>query len=73
MGRRRACPYVRGADSSVLAEHSRAHDPARVAAARLLPHAQTATVPGATHHTLSLHEPMATELNRRIEDFLMTR
>ncbi|SCF79805.1 alpha/beta fold hydrolase [Streptomyces sp. Ncost-T10-10d] len=59
----------------LLAEQSRAHDPARVAAAaaRLLPHARTATIPGATHHTLPLHEPTAGELNRRIEDFLMTR
>ncbi|MFG2623785.1 alpha/beta fold hydrolase [Streptomyces sp. NPDC048473] len=59
----------------LLAGHSRAHDPARVAvaAARLLPHAQTATIPGATHHTLPLHEPTTTELNRRIEDFLLTR
>ncbi|MFE4336788.1 alpha/beta fold hydrolase [Streptomyces sp. NPDC056831] len=59
----------------LLAGAGRAHDPARVAAAaaRLLPHAQTATIPGATHHTLPLHETTAGELNRRIEDFLMTR
>ncbi|MFF2330356.1 MULTISPECIES: alpha/beta fold hydrolase [unclassified Streptomyces] len=56
----------------LLAEHGRAHDPARVraAAARLLPHARTEMIPGATHHTLPLHEATATELNRRIEDFL---
>ncbi|MGW1109115.1 alpha/beta fold hydrolase [Streptomyces sp. NPDC002540] len=56
----------------LLAERSRAHDAARVAAAaaRLLPHARTAVIPGATHHTLPLHEPAATELNSRMEDFL---
>ncbi|MEU6015561.1 alpha/beta hydrolase [Streptomyces sp. NPDC047515] len=59
----------------LLAEHSRAHHPTRVAAAaaRLLPHAHTATIPGATHHTLPLHEPTATALNRRIEEFLTAR
>ncbi|MGW3657985.1 hypothetical protein ACWD6R_20795 [Streptomyces sp. NPDC005151] len=47
---------------------------ARVAATatRLLPHGRTATIPGATHHTLPLNAPDAAELNRRIEDFLLT-
>ncbi|WP_051878686.1 alpha/beta fold hydrolase [Streptomyces sp. NRRL B-24720] len=56
----------------LLAENSRAHNSATVAAAaaRLLPHARTATIPGATHHTLPLHAPDAAELNRRIEEFL---
>lgn len=56
----------------LLAENSRAHNSATVAAAaaRLLPHARTATIPGATHHTLPLHAPDADELNRRIEEFL---
>ncbi|MET8327899.1 alpha/beta hydrolase [Streptomyces sp. NPDC005181] len=55
------------------AENSRAHNAAEVAATAtwLLPHAQTATIPGATHHTLPLHAPDAAELNRRIEDFLL--
>ncbi|MET7547295.1 alpha/beta hydrolase [Streptomyces sp. NPDC005078] len=56
----------------LLAENSRAHDIAAVAAAaaRLLPHARTATIPGATHHTLPLHAPDAAELNRGMEEFL---
>ncbi|MEE1746078.1 MULTISPECIES: alpha/beta fold hydrolase [unclassified Streptomyces] len=56
----------------LLAGRGRAHDPARVAATanRLLPRVTTATIPGATHHTLPLHGPTAGELNRRIEDFL---
>ncbi|MFF0286032.1 alpha/beta fold hydrolase [Streptomyces sp. NPDC005262] len=59
----------------LLAENSRAHRIAAVAAnaARLLPHARTAAIPGATHHTLPLHAPDAAELNRRIEDFLSDR
>ncbi|MFF2961160.1 alpha/beta fold hydrolase [Streptomyces sp. NPDC057963] len=74
-GPRPAPEALSGLDVPTLiltAENSRAHHPARVAAAaaRLLPHARTATIPGATHHTLPLHEPAATELNRRIEDFL---
>ncbi|MCX4535525.1 alpha/beta hydrolase [Streptomyces sp. NBC_00841] len=58
----------------LTAENSRAHNAARVAttATRLLPHARTATIPGATHHTLPLHAPDAAELNRRIEGFLLT-
>ncbi|GGV97168.1 carboxylesterase [Streptomyces gelaticus] len=56
----------------LLAERTRVHDPARVAAAaaRLLPRVTTATIPGATHHTLPLHEPTAGELNRRIGEFI---
>ncbi|MET9659468.1 alpha/beta fold hydrolase [Streptomyces sp. NPDC006510] len=56
----------------LLAGRGRAHDPARVAAgaARLLPQATTATIPGATHHMLPLHGPTADELNRRIADFI---
>ncbi|MFF8912693.1 alpha/beta fold hydrolase [Streptomyces sp. NPDC015032] len=74
-GPRPAPEALSGLDVPTLiltAGDSRAHDPARVAAtaARLLPHARTATIPGATHHSLPLHEPAATELNRRIEDFL---
>ncbi|MEV7234686.1 alpha/beta hydrolase [Streptomyces sp. NPDC051020] len=58
----------------LTAENSRAHNSARVAATatRLLPRARTATIPGATHHTLPLHAPDTAELNRRIEDFLLT-
>ncbi|MFH8515871.1 hypothetical protein ACH4CE_12275 [Streptomyces gelaticus] len=56
----------------LLAERARVHDPARVAAAaaRLLPRVTTATIPGATHHTLPLHGPTAGELNRRIAEFI---
>ncbi|MFJ7196922.1 MULTISPECIES: alpha/beta fold hydrolase [unclassified Streptomyces] len=56
----------------LLAERGRAHHPARVtsAAARLLPRVTTATIPGATHHTLPLYGPTAGELNRRIEEFI---
>ncbi|MCT2547701.1 MULTISPECIES: alpha/beta fold hydrolase [Streptomyces] len=56
----------------LLAGRGRAHDPARVAAAaaRLLPRVTTATIPGATHHTLPLHGPTAAELNRGIADFI---
>ncbi|MEW2485647.1 alpha/beta hydrolase [Streptomyces sp. NPDC048411] len=58
----------------LTAENSRVHKAARVTATatRLLPHARTATIPGATHHTLPLHAPDAAELNPRIEDFLLT-
>lgn len=56
----------------LLAGRGRAHAPDRVAAeaARLLPRVTTATIPGATHHTLPLHGPTAAELNRRIADFI---
>ncbi|WP_406418802.1 alpha/beta hydrolase [Streptomyces sp. NBC_00873] len=58
----------------LTAGNSRAHNAAQVAATatRLIAHVQTATIPGATHHTLPLHAPDAAELNRRIEDFLLT-
>lgn len=58
----------------LTAENSRAHNAAQVTATatRLLPRARTATIPGATHHSLPLHAPDAAELNRRIEDFLLT-
>ncbi|MET7856322.1 alpha/beta hydrolase [Streptomyces sp. NPDC005318] len=58
----------------LLAGNSRAHSIAAVTAtaARLLPHARTATIPGATHHTLPLHAPDAAEVNRRIDDFLLS-
>ncbi|MDK0519100.1 alpha/beta hydrolase [Streptomyces sp. ML-6] len=75
IGPRPAPEALRGLDVptlGLLAGSGRAHDPARVAAAaaRLLPHAETVTIPGATHHTLPLHEPTAAELNRRTADFL---
>ncbi|AEN09542.1 MULTISPECIES: alpha/beta hydrolase [unclassified Streptomyces] len=56
----------------LLAERGRAHDSAAVAATvhRLLPHAETATLTGATHHSLPSHGPGAAELNRRAEEFL---
>ncbi|MCX5413048.1 alpha/beta fold hydrolase [Streptomyces sp. NBC_00059] len=56
----------------LLAGNSRAHDARRVAAAagRLLPHAETATVADATHHSLPLGVPGAAETGRRMEDFL---
>ncbi|MER5745638.1 alpha/beta hydrolase [Streptomyces sp. NPDC002225] len=74
-GRRPGAEALRGLDVPtliLLAGESRVHDPARVAAraARLLPHARTATIPGATHHTLPLHGPGAVEVNRRAADFL---
>ncbi|MFD8755900.1 alpha/beta fold hydrolase [Kitasatospora sp. NPDC059577] len=55
---------------TLLAAHSRAHDPARVAdaARRALPSAEVAVIPDVTHHDL----PMAgaPEVNRRLLDFL---
>uniref|UniRef100_A0AAU2VX90 Alpha/beta hydrolase n=1 Tax=Streptomyces sp. NBC_00008 TaxID=2903610 RepID=A0AAU2VX90_9ACTN len=56
----------------LLAGESRAHDAARVAdtANRLLPHAETAVLPGVSHHALPLHGPTAAELNRRMAQFL---
>ena len=56
----------------LLAGRGRAHDPARVArtARRLLPHAETTTLAGATHHTLPLHDPEAAELTTEMEQFL---
>ncbi|MFF8552089.1 alpha/beta fold hydrolase [Streptomyces sp. NPDC015501] len=58
----------------LLAERGRALDPARTARAadRSLPDATVYTVPGATHHTLPLHAPAATEVNRRLDAFLAT-
>ncbi|MFB6506405.1 MULTISPECIES: alpha/beta fold hydrolase [unclassified Streptomyces] len=77
-GPRPAPDALRGLDVPtlvLLAGSGRAHDPARVAAAaaRLLPRARTVTIPGATHHTLPLHEPAAAELNRTAADFLTAR
>ncbi|MFE3943676.1 alpha/beta fold hydrolase [Streptomyces sp. NPDC059118] len=74
-GPRPAPGALRGLDVPtllLLAGRGRAHDPARVAATanRLLPRVTTATIPGATHHTLPLHGPTAGELNRGIEEFL---
>ncbi|MFB7215974.1 alpha/beta fold hydrolase [Streptomyces sp. NPDC056255] len=74
-GPRPAPGALRGLDVPalvLLAGRGRAHDPDRVAAeaARLLPRATTATIPGATHHTLPLHGATAAELNRRIADFI---
>ncbi|THA60277.1 alpha/beta hydrolase [Streptomyces sp. A0958] len=56
----------------LLAGGSRAQHASRVAATahRLLPRAQTAILPTATHHTLPLHAATAPELNRRVSDFL---
>lgn len=56
----------------LLAEDSRAHDAGRVAAAatRLLPYATTATLAGATHHSVPQAAPAAAEISRRIEGFL---
>ncbi|MFF1924852.1 alpha/beta fold hydrolase [Streptomyces sp. NPDC058221] len=56
----------------LLAGQSRAHDAARVAATarRLLPHAETAVLPGVSHHALPLHEPTAAELSHRMLQFL---
>ncbi|MGW2176905.1 alpha/beta fold hydrolase [Streptomyces sp. NPDC001732] len=77
-GPRPAAEALRGLDVPtliLLAGNGRVHDPARVAAAaaRLLPHAETVTIPGATHHTLPLHGPTVAELNRRAADFLAAR
>lgn len=54
----------------LMAEHSRAHDPRRAAAAarRLLPGAGVVTLPGASHHSLPTERPA--ELNRLLTDFL---
>ncbi|MEU1127536.1 alpha/beta hydrolase [Streptomyces sp. NPDC005899] len=74
-GPRPSSEALRGLDVPTLvltAGRSRAHDPARVAAAaaRLLPDAETRTLPDATHHSLPLHAPEAEELGRAVEDFL---
>lgn len=55
----------------LLAGDSRAHDAGKVAAKarRLLPHAGTATVAGATHHSVP-QGAGADETGRRMEDFL---
>lgn len=54
----------------LLAEHSRAHHPVKVAdrARRTLPQSEVALLPGATHHSLPLTEPM--QLNDRLMEFL---
>ncbi|MEU9996447.1 alpha/beta fold hydrolase [Streptomyces sp. NPDC050848] len=54
----------------LLAERSRAHDPARVAASAraAVPHLETATLPGATHHTLPAEAPP--ETYERVARFL---
>ncbi|MFD8224322.1 alpha/beta fold hydrolase [Streptomyces massasporeus] len=54
----------------VMAEHSRAHNPRRAAAAarRLLPAASVVMLPGATHHSLPTERPA--ELNRLLTEFL---
>ena len=54
----------------LLAEHSRAHDVRKVAARAqaVVPHLETETVPGATHHTLPPATPP--ETLRRIAAFL---
>ncbi|MFC4060678.1 alpha/beta fold hydrolase [Planomonospora corallina] len=54
----------------LLAGRSRAHDAHRVASAagRLLSHAETAVLPGLSHHAMPWHE--AAEINRRITGFL---
>ncbi|WP_433221826.1 alpha/beta fold hydrolase [Microtetraspora malaysiensis] len=54
----------------LLAGRSRAHIPRRVASAvaRLLPHAETAVLPGLSHHAMPWHE--AADLNTRVVDFL---
>ncbi|MFF7336840.1 alpha/beta fold hydrolase [Streptomyces sp. NPDC008163] len=56
----------------LFAGDSRAHDADRaaVAAHRLLPGAETAVLPGVSHHALPLHAPTAPELNRRMDEFL---
>jgi pimeloyl-ACP methyl ester carboxylesterase len=55
----------------LVAQRSRSHNVARLMATaqRLLPDVRTAVLPGATHHTLPLHEPA--ELNRYLTEFLM--
>ncbi|WNI25145.1 alpha/beta fold hydrolase [Streptomyces sp. ITFR-16] len=59
----------------VLAGRSRAHHASRVADAahRLLPHAKTAVLPAATHHTLPLDAATAPELTEAIGKFLGAR
>ncbi|MER7130191.1 alpha/beta fold hydrolase [Streptosporangium saharense] len=54
----------------LLAGRGKAHSPHRVtsAAARLLPHAEVATLPGQSHHSMPWHE--ASDLNARVTDFL---
>ncbi|MEU1733617.1 alpha/beta hydrolase [Streptosporangium sp. NPDC020145] len=54
----------------LLAGDGRAHFPHRVAsaAARLLPHAEIAVLPGLSHHAMPWHE--AADLNTRVVDFL---
>ncbi|MFD5727614.1 alpha/beta fold hydrolase [Streptomyces sp. NPDC058368] len=56
----------------LFAGGSRAHDADKAAASahRLLPGAETAVLPGVSHHALPLHAPTAPELNRRMRDFL---
>ncbi|MER6118191.1 alpha/beta fold hydrolase [Streptomyces sp. NPDC001743] len=58
----------------LLAGQGRAQDATRVAAAvdRLLPHAETAVLPGVSHHALPLYGPAVPELNRRMREFLST-
>jgi pimeloyl-ACP methyl ester carboxylesterase len=54
----------------VLGERSRIHDVRRVAdaAARQVPGLTTVVLPGATHHTIPIHDPAP--LNRAMVDFL---
>jgi len=54
----------------LVAEKTRSHDPARVAAnaRRLLPEVTTAVLPGATHHTIPMVD--AAELNGQLTRFL---
>ncbi|MEU0480249.1 alpha/beta hydrolase [Streptosporangium sp. NPDC006013] len=54
----------------LLAGRGRAHPPHRVASAvtRLLPHAETAVLPGLSHHAMPWHE--ASDLNTRVVGFL---
>ncbi|MFJ4713604.1 alpha/beta fold hydrolase [Streptomyces sp. NPDC088785] len=69
-GRRPRAAGLRGPVLVLLAEHSRAHDAAEVAARarRTLPHGEVALLPGATHHSLPLADPE--RLNDRLLDFL---
>ncbi|MEU6968676.1 alpha/beta fold hydrolase [Kitasatospora aureofaciens] len=55
---------------ALYAEHSRAHDPHRTAAAtrHTLPHATVTTIPGASHHTLPM--AAAPEVNHHLLNFL---
>lgn len=54
----------------LLAGRGRAHAPHRIASAvaRLLPHAETAVLPGLSHHAMPWHE--AADLNTRVVGFL---